>query len=132
MTAGGKPVRAMLVYVCVPKGLNVESDHAYHVTSHMVTSESGATLKIITSVYGANEYGLPIEGGKQDRTDIKCLDFPGTDIRAVQSDGKRARSMTSFPVSIYYDWTDAEESNLFDEIFSFGCHNDGTIEKLAP
>ncbi len=103
MADGGKPVRAMFVYFCIPKGLNVVSDHAYHVTSHVVSSQSGATLKIISSVYGANEFGLPIECGKQDRTDINCLDFPGTDIRAVRSDGKRARSMTSFPVSIYYN-----------------------------
>jgi hypothetical protein len=66
VAGGGQPVRAGFVYVCVPKGANVVSNRGYHQTSHIVTSmKSGATLTIITSAYGALEYGLQIVDGEQ-------------------------------------------------------------------
>jgi hypothetical protein len=130
---GGQPVRAGFVYVCVPRGATVISNRRHHQTSHIVTSmKSGATLTIITSPYGANEYGLKIVDGEQTREDVKCLDFPGTDIKAVRSDHRRARSMSTFPVAIYYDWTNPDDADLFNQIFAFGCHADASIELLAP
>lgn len=56
LAEGGQAVRAMLVYVCVPRGASVVSAHAYHVTSHVVTAnDTGETLTIISTAYGASE-----------------------------------------------------------------------------
>jgi hypothetical protein len=40
--------------------------------------------------------------------------------------------MSTFPVAIYYGWTKADDADLFDQIFAFGCHADAAIGLLAP